>query len=158
MRVFDFAGVVEAMGEVGRICDTKNDRLQQGETYEAGEQVQEEEDKAEQKGIKKVVDDSQDESSDLSDSPPSKKAEQEGIKKVVDDSQDESSNLSDSPTSKNPTDLGILKENTEVQAARMSMIVIDSITPVVNAIILKDRTQGLPPPRPNSFALLKIRL
>ena len=140
MRVFDFAGVVEALGEVGRICDTKNDQLQM---YEAGEQVQEEEDKAEQEEIKKVVDDSQDESSNLSDSPKSKKAEQEGTKKVVDDSQDESSNLSDSPTSRYSTDLGILKENTEVQVARMSMIVIDSITPVVNAIILKDQTQGL---------------
>ena len=146
MRVFDFAGVVEALGEVGRICDTKNDKLQQGETYEAGEQVQEEEDKAEQEEIKKVVDDSQDESSILSDSPKSQKAARGGIKNVVDDSQDESSNLSDSPTSKNSTDLGVLKENTEVQAARMSMIVIDSITPVVSAIILKDQTQGLPPP------------
>lgn len=157
MRVFDFAGVVEALGEVGRICDNKKNKLQQGETYEAGEQVQEEEDKAQQEEIKKVVDDSQDDSSNLSDSPKSQKAAWEGIKNVVDDSQDESSNLSDSPTSENWTDFGVLEENTEVHAARMSMIVIDSITPVVRAIILKNQSQGLPPP-PQFIFLLKICL
>lgn len=127
MRVFDFAGVVEAMGEVGRICGTKNDRLQQNETYEAGEQVQVEEDEA----------------------------EQDGMKKVVEDSQGESLDLSDSSTSDKSTDLEIHKENSEVQATRMSMIVIDSITPVVNAIILKDQNQGLPPHRCRSLPLLK---
>lgn len=120
MRVFDFAGVVEAMGEVGRICDTKNERLQQVETYAEADQVHEEEDEA----------------------------EQEGARKVVEDSEDESSNLSDSPSSKKSTGLGILKENIEVQASRMSMIVIDSIAPVVTAIILKDQTQGPPHPTP----------
>lgn len=120
MRVFDFAGVVEAMGEVGRICDTKNERLQQVETYAEADQVHEEEDEA----------------------------EQEGARKVVEDSEDESSNLSDSPLSKKSTGLGILKENIELQASRMSMIVIDSIAPVVTAIILKDQTQGPPHPTP----------
>lgn len=115
IRVFDFAGVVEAMGEVGRICDTKNERLQQAETEAEADQVHGE-----------------------------NGAEQEGARKVVEDSQDESSNLSDSSMSKNPTGLGLLQENTEVQAARMSMIVIDSIAPVVTAIILKDQTQGPP--------------
>lgn len=117
MRVFDFAGVVEAMGEVGRICDT---RLQQVETYAEADQVHEEEDEA----------------------------EQEGARKVVEDSEDESSNLSHSPSSKKSTGLGILKENIELQASRMSMIVIDSIAPVVTAIILKDQTQGPPHPTP----------
>ncbi len=120
MRVFDFAGVVEAMGEVGRICDTKNERLQQVETYAEADQVHEEEDEA----------------------------EQEGARKVVEDSEDESSNLSDSSSSKKSTGLGILKENIEVQASRMSMIVIDSMAPVVSAIILKDQTQGPPHPTP----------
>lgn len=120
MRVFDFAGVVEAMGEVGRICDTKNERLQQVETYAEADQVHEEEDEA----------------------------EQEGARKFVEDSEDESSNLSDSPSSEKSTGLGILKENVEVQASRMSMIVIDSIAPVVTAIILKDQTQGPPHPTP----------
>lgn len=121
MRVFDFAGVVEAMGEVGRICDTKNERLQQVETYGEADQVHGEEDEA----------------------------EQEGARKVVEDSQDDSSNLSDSPRSKKSTDVGMLKENAEVQATRMSMIVIDSIAPVVTAIILKDQIQGPPAPHPN---------
>lgn len=121
MRVFDFAGVVEAMGEVGRICDTKNERLQQVETYAEADQVQEEEDEA----------------------------EQEGAKKVVEDSQDESSSLSDSPMSEESPGLGSLKENAEVQATRMSMIVIDSIAPVVTAIILKDQTQGHPETHPS---------
>lgn len=119
IRVFDFAGVVEAMGEVGRICDTKNERLQQAKTEAEADKVHGE-----------------------------NGAEQEGARKVVEDSQDESSNLSDSSMSKNPTGLGILQENTEVQAARMSMIVIDSIAPVVTAIILKDQTQGPPETRP----------
>ena len=66
MRVFDLAGVVEAMGEVGRVCDTKNDRLQQNVTDEEGDQFQEEEDEAEQFKIKRVVADSQDDSLDLS--------------------------------------------------------------------------------------------
>lgn len=130
MRVFDFAGVVEAMGEIWRICDTKNDRVQQGETYGEGDQVQAEE----------------------------YEAEQGGIRKVVEDSQDESSDIADSPTSQKSTDLELPKENAEVEATKMSMIVIDSITPVVNAIVLKDQTQGLPPPRRNSFPLLIIRL
>lgn len=118
MRVFDFAGVVEAMGEVGRICDSNNQRLQQVETFGEADQVHEEEDET----------------------------EQEGARKVVEDSQDESSNLSDSPTSKKSAGFGILKENAEVKASRMSMIVIDSIAPVVTTIILKDQTQGLPAP------------
>lgn len=130
MRVFDFAGVVEAMGEVGRICDTKNDQLQQSETYEPGDQLQEEKDEA----------------------------EQDEIRRVVEDSQDESSDLSDSPTSNESTGLEINKENSEVQATRMSMIVIDSITPVVNAIILKDQTQGIPSHPSSSLPLLNIRL
>ena len=121
MRVFDFAGVVEAIGEVGRICDAKNERLQQVETYGEADQVHGEEDEE----------------------------EQEGARKVVEDSQDDYSNLSDSPRSKKSTDVGILKENAEVQATRMSMIVIDSIAPVVTAIILKDQIQGPPGPHPN---------
>lgn len=147
MRVFDFAGVVEAMGEVGRICDTKNDRPQQNETYEAGDQVRGEDDEVEQEGIRRVLENSQDD-----------EVEQDGIKRVVEDSQDESSDLSDSPPSKKSTDMEILKENSELQATRMRMIVLDSIAPVVNAIILKDQTQGLPPPRPNSLPLLNIHL
>lgn len=120
MRVFDFAGVVEAMGEVGRICDIKNEILQQVETYAEADQVHEEEDEA----------------------------KQEGARKIVEDSEGESSNLSDSPSSKKSTGLGILKESVEVQASRMSMIVIDSIAPVVTAIILKDQIQGPPHPNP----------
>lgn len=120
MRVFDFAGVVEAMGEIGRICDIKNERLQQVETYAEADQVHEEEDEA----------------------------EQERARKVVEDSEDESSNLSDSPLSKKSTGLGILKGNVEVQASGMTMIVIDSIAPVVTAIVLKDQIQGLPHPIP----------
>lgn len=115
MRVFDFAGVIEAMGEVGRICDIKNERLQQVETYAEADQVHQEEE-----------------------------AEQNGARRVVEDSEDESSNLSDSPSSKKSTSLGILPGNVEVQASRMSMIVIDSIAPVVAAILLKDQIQGPP--------------
>lgn len=120
MRVFDFAGVVEAMGEVGRICDIRNEILQQVETYAEADHVHEEEDEA----------------------------KQEGARKIVEDSEGESSNLSDSPSSKKSTGLGILKESVEVQASRMSMIVIDSIAPVVTAIILKDQIQGPPHPNP----------
>lgn len=114
MRVFDFAGVIEAMGEVGRICDINNERLQQVETYAEADQVHEEE------------------------------AQQNGARRVVEDSEDESSNLSDSPSSKKSTSLGLLPGNVEVQASRMSMIVIDSIAPVVAAILLKDQIQGPP--------------
>lgn len=115
MRVFDFAGVVEAMGEVGRICDIKNERLQQVETCGEADQAHEEKEEA----------------------------EQNRARRVVEDSEDESSNLSDSSSSKKSTCLGVLTGNVKAQASRMSMIVIDSIAPVVTAILLKDQIQGL---------------
>lgn len=104
------------MGEVGRVCDTKNDRLQQNVTDEEGDQFQEEEDEAEQSKIKRVVAD---------------------IAKTI-------QWTSPSPTSNKSTDLEMHKENSEIQATRMNMIVIDSITLVVNAIILTARSSITP--------------
>lgn len=78
MSAFGFAGVVEAMGEVCRILDTRNYRLQQGEAYEAATRSQSKWVKAKQEETKKVGKDSQDELSGLSDRFKSKKIERTG--------------------------------------------------------------------------------